>query len=568
MRHLAQIFPYYYNTGESLPDDVYAAYGTDFDDLLLPEGQTWQEGDYDPLTEGTYAIASSEGGAVNVILEKFAVKLEPANLYTMLQEISGEDAISEVDTDGQPIGMIYDLATGAVVTGSSGTAPVLSSSSAFSTLIKKLSTTLILQMAGYGPKYLMPLHAVNPIWSIQFVWRFETGSDGVQTIMFFNNPLTGTTATDAGIHVRKTTGDKIQIIIYKKVSGQPMVNFTTATTVNVASGVIWVTINVNGTGATAGVIHIKTESGTDTSETFTVNAGNAVTASGNNLQILVGSNQSLGAFRIRPRISTAEEITAWKTYNPARYSTPFLVKSRDYNLSIAANVFSDASGTVQITDGGFIRYVKDSAPTPFGELPEYTSADDASAPVWNDNGGVSYGQMSAAQNITIVGKLTPEGCGRFTLFLVISNEDLDFGSHLLSGGNSSEVYMVLTGENYTGNPGVEKPYLVIHPDNAINGVPQEPIGSIPAFTGDNFFCWIRNLSSNKLINNNMTDFLDDVNSDDWVATNSGTNAKSTPPVPDWNYDGRQYRIIKYAGAMSEARALAIRDELKTFYGIA
>jgi hypothetical protein len=564
MSRAARTYHWWLNQGTHY-DPIYAAYGTEFDDLLLPSGHTWNEGSYNSTTEGTYSLTATDGSTIDVVLEKFALKIDPSNLYTLIQEGLGADNVTDVTTDGQNIGTLYETGKGMVYL-ASGTLPTLDNDNGFSTLIKfgAGASGLISQRSD---NYWRPLHGVTPGYCVRFVWRFDAGSDGLQRRMIYNNALSGSTATDAGLHIRKTTGDKIQLICYKKVSGQQVYSYTTTQGVNVASGVIWVTVNINGTGASAGSINIKTESGVDVTETFTVSAGADVTPSGGMMNIAIDPLQSVGAVQIMPRIATAGEITAWKTYNPARHSTEFLIKNRDFNPSIEANVFSNSAGTTPITDGGNMRYTKDAAISPFGALPEWISTSDGVAPLWTQNAGKSYALYDGTKNIipsSVAGvtdrdALTPEGCGKFTLFIIASNTDVTNGSHFLAGDDNSDVYMVQTGENYVG--GAPSPYMVIHPNSGF----ATNFGDIPAFAGDNIYILIRNKANIKQANRDVTTFQETTNQDPFAVKQIGRTANG---LTAWSHAGKNYRVIKYSGVMSEARALAIRAELKTFYGIA
>jgi hypothetical protein len=542
-------------------DPIYSAYGTDFDDLLLPSGHTWNEGSYNSTTEGTYSLTATDGSTIDVVLEKFALKIDPSNLYTMFQEGLGADVNTEVSADGQNVGTIYDLGKGIPIA-TTGTLPTLTSDAAFNSLIKAGSVGLQTQRL---TNYWKPLHDAVPEYCMRLVWKFEAGSDGLNRRMYYNNALAGSTATDAGPHIRRRTDNKLELICYEKQSGQNVYSYITTQTVTVASGIIWVTININGVGASAGTIHIKTQSGVDVSESFAVNAGSDVTPTSGIMTILGDQLQSMGALQIMPRIATAAEITAWKTHNPTRHSTAFLIKNRDFNPT-QAQVFSDASATVVITDGGNMRYIKDSSPSPFGELPQYIATADASAPIWTANSGKPYALYNGSKNLqtsdlqTSLDSLIPEGCGRWTLFIVASNTDATFGSHYLAGGGGTDIYMVQVGENYVG--GAPSPYLVTHPN--VPGFATN-FGTVPAFSGDNIFVTIRDRTSIKQLNNALTAFLSTTCPDPFSPLNIGTTGNGDT---DWSFTGRLYRIIKYSGAMSETRAKAIRDELKAFYGIA
>lgn len=539
---------YYYSQGGGEQfDDVYAAYGTDFEDLLLPEGVTWQEGSYDPLTEGTYELTGSGGNTVNVILEKFALKLDPSNLATMQQRSTTQTFDGHVEDDNDNVGTFYDLARGWCF--ASSTFGVLDGY-----LIKCASASnYIIQSADGFSNYFKPLHAVSPSWSIFFIWRFDSGSDGVVKTMFSN---AGATSNDAGIHVRKTTGDKIQILLGKKSAGNFVITYTTTQTINEASGIFWGVININGAGTGTGSITLKTTSGVDVAETFNVAAGADVTSSAG-LAFAVSSAQSFGPFRILPRVATADEITAWKNYTPTRHTTEFLIKSRELDFTDDTKIFSDASGTVQITDGGNIRYVKDKCPSPFGLIPHYTSAADASAPLWRDNSGDSYAEFDGAKNLDLVGRITPEGSGKFTLFIVAQNDDDTDGSRYLSASTGVNVYMAQTGLNYV-DAAFDNPYFIIHPNSGF----ATSIGPLTAQSGINFYCFKRSGDLCKVINSTDAAFTEDTDVNTALFHKCG-GAENL----EWWIEGRVYRIIKYSGEMSDARALAIRDALKTKYGI-
>lgn len=529
---------------------IYAAYGTDFEDLLLPDGIVWEEGDYNPLVEGDYELTGSGNNVITVVLEKFALKLEPANLYTLAQESPAQTSITPVTADGQNVGIIIDLGKGHPVTCASSTRPTLTSHANFSTFITQGAAVQSFFLNSVN--YLRFHQDTSPVYSIQFIWKFETGSDGVLKRMFFTSSLSGTTLSDAGLMVRKTAGNKLQVVCRKKVNGQVVFDHTTTTDFNVAAGVIRCTVNIDGTGTNTGVIHIKNDNGVDTSETFNIGTGNNVTPDRTNMPFLSDTFQSMGALRVRDRICTPTEISDWKTYNPARHSTAFLIKHRDIDFRDTNYVFSDAAGTTPVTEGGNIRFADNRVVSPWGVYGQATSAADATAPAWRNNSGASYAEYASGDDLVYEGQLTAEGGGKYTVFIVASNNDATDGSHILSGASGSNVYMVQTGASYPDGP-----YMVIHPNSGFTTA----IGTIPANAGTNIYAFIRDMEACTLINKAGT-IVTDSDEHMWVIQGSGISGNSSST---WNLDGRLYRVIKYSGVLSSARVNEIMAELLAAY---
>ena len=514
-------------------------------------------------------ISGAEIGGVNPLTDNAAFWIDTSNPTTMFKEGGGAggNPTTAVTANGHTVGCIYDQSINSVLVRFPGALtqyPTLGSDATRNGYLTFDGSNDILTVSA-STSHLSNLHGPSPSFSIYFWIKFN-GGDAATQIIFTNNNLGNATGGGAGrgISLYRLSTNKL-FFEMRNTANTLIYSFTSTINLRVAEGWQPVILSVNGTGVSKGRLVI----GSIGDETFDVSAGDSGAAK-QNLYIGARSssvqwlNASIGDIIIRPGPTTSSLITAFKNYNPIRTSTEFTPQIESlYDFTDAARMFSDASETTPVTNGSVVRVVYgDNKLENFGSTDrKLTAASDGVAPIFRTNQVNTYSSIEfdgVDDNLDFLTTFCPELGGKYTVFLICRNTDATYGSHIMSTTSSGK-YLVLTGENYSGE--FSDPYFIVHALDA-----GDVIQGAPADVTDadfKIFVWRRNGLSCTGWNSDLVTHTSSISSAisfiDMGADYSG--------FPDWKLDGFVTHLEKWNGYMSDAQVEAKIDELKIKFGI-
>lgn len=498
--------------------------------------------------------------------------LDPANTTTMFQEtfVSGGTTPSTSNTN--PVGAIYNIAKGGFFlnTTTNVAVPTLSSSGTRNSFVVG-NTLALLDNSNTMKRYLRFIHAVAPVWGVQFWVKVDT--DGTTKEYWFTKTTGG--ATTAGVHVRITTTGAV----FVRMGNQTITTatITTTATINVASGWVPIYIYVNGTGVNASKIKV----GSAAEEQFTVAAGAAVDAASGFTWF--GTGLSSGTFILRNRIPTAAEIADFALHNPARNSDDWISERWLYDFNNTVLGFSDVGETVNVTNGSVVRSWINGVTLAGSDIGrKLTSASDAVSCTYATNlkegkGGLNFdaaagaGRDAALDLLSFMfteiglqtGMMNPDGCGKALAAIVGKNRDAVDGSHMVK----TENYWAWTGVTYR-NP--DPPDQVRHGQSGQSAgrVPFVHYTTSPAAQDFDWGGWTRsggteihyNVNQGTLTTNSLTNPFGKATSQFGSRMSSVTNV--------WAMDGNNLYFRDDAGSLTATRYVSIYlTPLKTAYGL-
>lgn len=296
--------------------------------------------------------------------------------------------------------------------------------------------------------YLNKLHSVNYVHSGRITIKKIV--DGVAKAII--NDCGNSSTTQIGFYLQATAANKIRILIS---DGTPpaVVDYTSTTTVNIASGrtpVQWIINGASSKLIIGGVTETFTSS---TTEGIVSNSTQNLRVGGDGSNYI---NASLsGNIRlVGGRVWTAQEISDYAAANPSNNTADITpIKQWDLDFNDVTNVFSDLAETTTITNGGFIRSIRSKVNIPFNTSfrRRATSSSDPASPLWRQaqKNGRSTAEFDGTGNqfLTYSQDLWIETSGSSTFFIVIKNDDTVYGSHYINGNPE---YGTLTSTTYGG----------------------------------------------------------------------------------------------------------------------
>lgn len=498
--------------------------------------------------------------------------LDPANTSTMFQEtFTGGGGVTPSDADAEVVGGIYNLAPGGfyLATPTNSTKPTLGSGGGRNSFITG-NTSILADNSGMMRRYLRFIHAVSPVWSVQFWVKVET--DGTTKEYWFTKTTGG--ATTAGAHVRVTTTGAI---FFRMGNGSATtLTYTTTATINAAAGWVPVYIYINGTGANASRIKV----GSAAEEQFTAGAGAAVDA-GNGFSWF-GAGLSSGTFILRNRIPTAAEIADFATHNPARNSDEWISERWILDFNDTTKGFADSGETTPVSNGSAVRSWINSVTLPGSDIARKLIADsDAVGPSYvtsalNGKGAILFDAPAGAgrdaeldlkafrfTEIGIDAAIHPEGGGRHYQIIVGRNRDATDGSHMIK----TENYEAWTGHNYGPLPsdpgGPNQAYQVRH---GTSGGSSGGIALANQSEGFQIGGHIRD-GSNYVDYNGNLDTLSSTQSNAFGKGNTQLGSRMSSVTNVWAMDGNHCLVMAGAGNVSDTRMRAIMTVKKTLYAV-
>lgn len=514
-------------------------------------------------------------GEVNVLEQGNAFWLATHRLSTMYQEAgsSGSYPQTPVTTDGNPVGFIYDIATGSFCRNPEGTTqrPVLGSDATINSFLTFDGTNDRTAVQA-GSKYFKPIWSTNPVFTFMFMIKMNGGNAANQR-PFMNNDAS---ATASGFHTLRNTSNKFSFSAV--ASGGSYYTVTSTTNFTVAAGWLKVIVSVNGTGTGAGrFIVIDASGATIEDQAFNVSGTGDNTDASQAFYIGGRSagpqyfNGSLAHFIVKPVAVTDQIIDAYAVYNPARTSVEFSpIVERIYAPSDVNSLWEDAAKTTHPADGDIVRVMDNKKVSPFGDFDRNATApSDAQSPIYRaaqQNGLGTIQFDSVNRNRMQFGiNLTGELGGKYVFFVVVRNNDEWYGSQFLNtnglGSTNFGRYMVVTGSKYS-SPGIGLPRAVVHP------IGTEAVGIASVYQGsDNCEVYaVRRVGPTFTIWNQSGAQTDYTVTDQLGLTFLGGDDSG---LVDYEWFSEIYfsYLAKYAGYMSDNEVEAIMDELVSLYGL-
>lgn len=492
--------------------------------------------------------------------------LQTHSLKLMFQE-EGDltDAVnSAVTADDDSVGRIYDMGSSAFTWGENeeaspaGKRPLLKSEGGRSCLKFEGSDSLMV-VNDDG-------NVFDPIWgdpSSQFSVRFwvkrASGTDGT-TCLIFGNRRSGVNdgPSDRSIEIGILSSNKLRVLLGDG-SGTWKINQSSTATITEADGWVPVQITKDGHGTNKLTIYV----GDETPESSDINNSGTSGDAGAAMRVkLSGSGDCfISSLQFWKKIITAQEITDYKSSNPARTSAVGdFVEKWSIDFSSNSKLWTSSARSANVADAGNIMYVDgdgyqgDAAYREHRNLePEGASA--AYAPVFDEGGspkseGVAY--YNGVKNLEFNQAVTPEQRGRFTMLIVCKHEDIlvdTDGSHVISGNEDVDYpsYLVKTNEAY--NEGAyPDPYWAMH---TITGT--QKMGTVPVDTTDRWdiIAVRRDLNDEfALFDKGGTKYTDNSITEVWAMERIGRpgNYKDAK----WWMEGK-YALLRYwNGLMSDA----------------
>lgn len=488
------------------------------------------------------------------------LKLDTHNTTAFFQERAIYPSgvpITPADANTEPIGtalsmdvhMMYVFCPSATA----GHRPTLSSDANRNSFFAFSGASQRLQVNN-SVEYFKFLHATSPVWSLQFY--ILKGLDGAARAVFSNS---GGSTAQAGLYIDVTAANKIRVLLTYASAGNSIVNYTTTTSLTVASGWTPVQIVINGSGVGTGSITIGS-----TTETF--NVGATGTTANPPTSLNIGSDNSASHFqgglsdiRIYTRVLSGSEITAYQSYNPARstsYFTP--IKQWDFDFNDSTTLFADLAETTPITDGTALRSVRNKVQTYSSAIVrKATSAAAGSSPIWRQavkNGKSVIEFDGVDDNLDLSADMMPEVGGIWTMFVYAKNDDATNGSHFGSGAN----YWGRTGQNYA--PGeFPDPYHFLH---MLGG---DALAGEAAYTDDRYeMVAIRRIGTTMAFFDSQGVKVEESGKDDAFNITDLGNFLITSS--DWQWDGFCGMYRKYVGAFTDSEIQAYLAYLNYYYG--
>jgi hypothetical protein len=383
--------------------------------------------------------------------------LNTSRLKTMMQEgsqLAGDH--TPVTGDTNTVGTVYGLDVGGskVKASTSVNRPTLGSGTLKSYLTS--NGTPLVDYAGSTQKY-KGFHAVVPACSLRCIFFMSASSDGSSKTLMYTNAATSSSA-NYGLHIERTTGNKIRIRDGRGTSGTYMIDYTTTSTINVAGGVYYIQVVLNGTGSTAGTVYINS-----TAESFSI-LGGVDHDTSTNLTMFTTSAVNYAHIQFYSSVLSTQEITDYKTYNPDRDNNWFQVPRWHIDFSTNAYTYSDTGATTNVTNGNSIKVVKNKIIIPTTYFSEQKLTADTNPPIWSSSIQNSLGAAEFSPSVTTKNLIFSQAIlgqaprGRWMMAIVVKNRDTNSGSRFIQ----STLYMVVTGKNYSGGIFPNVSYFVTH----------------------------------------------------------------------------------------------------------
>ena len=318
---------------------------------------------------------------------------------------------------------------------------------------------------------------INTTGIFSILLRLRVEANGVAYVILDNN---ASTTANSGFRLNKTSGDQINIIVTKGVSGQIIWNATyTTATIRVADGYrnirIWSTDGITLRMAMDG---LATQTFARTSTPGGGNANSDLRIGSNNAGTSNGLDASLQMLAIYSSAVSDADYARWRAYVPRASPNSLVERSgpglfnfcrRLYDFSKVAGLWQDANRTVPVASNGDVLMTVDNRTDASGHLNRALSASGApTAPVYRStSSGSEWNGLAQPNNSNLAHADTSVGTGgMWTHLFIVHNTRSNPGSHMWGINTLNATYMVLTGPNYqnnqvpSGGPGA--PFYNVH----------------------------------------------------------------------------------------------------------
>lgn len=397
--------------------------------------------------------------------------------------------------------------------------------------------------------------------TIMFKVGFNTNSTTSFTTILDSG---GSSSAQTGVSILRTTANRIQILVSKAVSGQPVFNYTSATPILVSHGIVPVVIRFS---TTTNNITI----GNNAMETFSrSNPPTSTPSAVSNGDIFIGSliggttgnaNMNLQDLVIASDYLSTSTIDTWIAYTPSSTtSTSLLVATSTsagdfnflnawYRFNTTTAMWADTARTIVATST--IRRLDHWLDSSLAKLSRtLSSASVAASPTFistatgtdfdgsNDNFSFPISSMRGAPK---------------TVFIAVRNEDTMLGSHVLQGTN----YTVITGQNYVGNAAspCNAPYYTVHPSSGAT------VETCLQTTGYGIMEIVRDGSDFTQLHNG-TNSSTSSSAFEWSWSNMGQEA-----IVGWFLDGQVCEMRSYDVVLSASQRATVRNQIAANCGI-
>lgn len=498
------------------------------------------------------------------------LNLATHHLTTMLRE--GAIPITAVTANGHTVGCIYDQTINGLIARSitNTAAPILGSDG---------TRTSYLTFDGVDNKMeiLTSISFLNTFWytvpkGTVLMWFKMNGGNGTSQQIFGNMSATNV----AGLQILRANTNKITA---RAGDGTVRWTYTSTSDVTTTQGWVGLIVSVNGVGASAGRFILMNSAGVIFEDaTFSVTAG-SVTNSPNNaiigmrpVNLDLFANMSLSNIIIENFPVSDSLIEQFRNYNPPRLTTEFKpIVQWLFDMDNNAFIYSNSAGNVPVVNNDVVRVMRSSTIGNLNNTPghqagalrrQFESTSDATSAIYKTNvlNGHAVIEFDGTDDnyscAVMPTEMFEERGGKNTLFIVVKNDDPNFGSHIFSGSN----YIVLTGSSYVG--GFTAPYFVVHTPT----VGEQAASECENLGVDDWkiIVYRRNGTAMDSWNGDKVKSSDTA-SDLFKVTEMGANFSGLPA--DWRLDGQVAYVKKYNGILTDAEVEAEIDELKARFGL-
>lgn len=413
--------------------------------------------------------------------------------------------------------------------------------------------------------YFRNLHQVDPIYGIRF--KMIKNLDGSARTVFISS--SGSTA-GWGVVLQLTAANKVRFILHRGTAGTAMVDYTTTRTINIASGLTAVHININGIGSNACSIRMHEADTTVTTETFTILQG--VAHDPTSTLTFGGASAFNGTLNndfkiVDGRVWTTPEMTAYEADAPANTTTLFTpIKEAEYDFTDTAYVFADLAETTPITNNVEVLSVLSKAnPTYANYVKRRAIGVATTGLIWLSNQlnglGCVVADGSGSRELVFTEDMIKHIQTTYTRFIVLRNTDATFGSQW---DNGDTVYGVITGNAYSGNAAntgdAAQPYWVSH------SVGNNTSSAVPISRSNGYNIIIQRVFGQTVdewsqagVKYTKTGF----SGMSWLSIGKSTSNG----VPEFHPDGAMVYILHYLGYIDDSQINAKRLELMARFGI-
>jgi hypothetical protein len=477
-------------------------------------------------------------------------------MYTMFKEqyVSSGIPYTRPSADEDTVGTVYDMGKMGLlwrpIASDGSDRPLLDSDGTRNNFLKFTNVKRLIIPT--HKNYLKPMYMMNVAWGLSIWLRMDQlDATNVNILTSCANSATGN-----GFMLRRNSTNKVNLICRNSTTTSMVLASTSNLTI--AAGWMHVLINMPGIGGTA-TMYINGVS------QATSGVG-SISDAAPDQDLQFGSSNWYGAFsdfKLINRVYTAPEIAALAASNPARASTPYIIRQHDYDFTDSVYVFKDTSSTPATADS-VVREVRGKIASNFGTfVRRLFSTADANSPIfkidvggginavrWPGTTGINMSFQVDATNFDFL----TENAGNHLIVMIVKNSDPTFGSHTLTG----QRYYVLTGENYAGAGGHS---VTIHysDSTAPLNLPAEPtdykfnvIGTYRDGTVAKLFTG-NGIGGTVNPPGNIGAKFDHIG-DAYVSIGS-----------DWNMHGDYVRLIKFQGVFTDGQIQQVIDHYKYMY---